>query len=179
MAFIVTPLAEQKRGAFSCPEKTIQNFFHNNAKKAHQAYRVRVFIGTPEEDITRIMGFYALTVMAFEGGIDDRSAEKFGAFTIPTIYLTMIARCSDNSEPGFGNHLMENAFRRCLDIRENAGIYALTLHAVNEKVAARYESFGFRRFAEPKHDREQDNGDRHVAMFIPLEDVRKTIEALG
>jgi hypothetical protein len=89
---IVEPLGDHPRGAFCCALKPIDNFFKNNALKAHDAYSQRVFIARRPDDLTPI-GFYSLMAQTFKPGMSDEADEKFARFeTIPTIYLPMIAR---------------------------------------------------------------------------------------
>jgi hypothetical protein len=67
---------------------------------------------------------------------------------------------------------MYDAFKRALLVRENLGVYALTLHAFNETVEKIYADLGFKEFAV----RDQDRGD-FKAMFVPLSDVAASLAA--
>jgi hypothetical protein len=66
---------------------------------------------------------------------------------------------------------MINAFKRALDVREQIGVYAITLHAFNDKVKENYEKLGYQVFAD-----ERKLGE-YPAMFIPLSTVAATFEA--
>lgn len=168
---LIEPLGDHKRGVFCCGNSSIDNFFKNNARKFHEAYSMRVFVAR-RADALLPLGFYALTTMTFRIGMNDEADKKFKRHdAIPTIYLTMIGR-DQNSQKGLGEHMMLNAFERALMVRENVGVYALTLHAVNDAVKARYEEFGFQAFSDRAHD-----NDGHTAMFIPLSVVAASFNA--
>ncbi|WP_137153483.1 hypothetical protein [Rhizobium sp. FKL33] len=165
---VIEPLDDHPRGAFCCGLDKIDNFFKNNASKSHKAYSQRVFVARHADDKTPL-GFYALTTMTFRPGMNEEADKKFGRFAaIPSIYLTMIAR-DKNGPKGLGVQLMLDAFKRALDVREQVGVYALTLHAYNDTVRAIYQSMGFEVFADPAQD--QNN---FKAMFIPLSSVAAT-----
>lgn len=159
---VIEPLDDHPRGAFCCTLTNIDNFFNNNALKSHNSYAQRVFVACKAED-KNPLGFYALTTMTFKPGMNKEADKKFGRFeAIPSIYLTMIGRHKDASK-GIGEQLMLDAFRRALEVRENVGVYALTLHAYNDKVQSIYEGFGFKVFADSSQDQKE-----YKAMFIPL-----------
>jgi hypothetical protein len=167
----VEPLDDHPRGAFSCGLKKIDNFFQNNALKSHRAYAQRVFVACKADDKAPL-GFYALTTMTFRPGMNDEADKKFGRFdAIPTVYLTMIGR-SLKAPKGLGEFLMIDAFKRALLVREQVGVYALTLHAFNPKVQEIYKTFGFETFANSSQDM-----DEYKAMFIPLSTVAAAFEA--
>ncbi|HEV7305195.1 hypothetical protein [Ensifer sp.] len=170
---VIEPLGEHPRGAFCCDLQRIDNFFKNNALKSHRAYAQRVFVACTADDKSPV-GFYALTTMTFRPGMNAEADKKFGRFdAIPSIYLTMIGR--DKAAPkGLGARMMLDAFQRALEVREHVGVYALTLHAFNEKVKAYYETFGFQQFADPAQDQEE-----YKAMFIPLSTVAEAFVEAG
>ncbi|MBY3564136.1 hypothetical protein [Rhizobium laguerreae] len=168
---IIEPLGgEHPRGAFCCKLKAIDNFFIKHSLDRHEAYALRVFVARRPDDNTPL-GFYSLTTMTFQPGMNEEADAKFGRFdAIPSIYLSMIAR-DQASQKGLGDFLMINAFKRALEVREHIGVYAITLHAYNEKVRANYERLGFQAFADDRKLGE------FPAMFIPLSTVAATFDA--
>lgn len=165
---VIEPLGDHPRGAFCCDLKPIDNFFRINALKSHKSYAQRVFVACRAGCPTPL-GFYALTTMTFKPGMSDEADKKFGRFAaIPTIYLTMIGR-DKNAPKGLGLTMMLNAFERALSVRENVGVYAMTLHAFNARVQEIYEAFGFKTFTEADQDQEG-----YKAMYTPLSAVAAT-----
>lgn len=166
---VIEPLGEHSRAAFCCDLPRIDNFFKNNAKKVHKAYGTRVFIARREENLDPI-GFYGLTVMTFDikekpVKMNDKAENKFSRHgQIPTIYLTMLARDKERGPKGLGVLLLQDAFERALRIREDVGVYAMTLHAVNERVKSVYEDLGFEAF-----EKYEPTEDGSIPMFITLD----------
>lgn len=135
------------RAGFSCGNATIDNFFRNNARRQHQAHQARVYVaaynGFP-------IGYYYLVVKSSLpeelGESAERKFERAGS--VPTIYLGMIGVSSQYQRCGLGRLLMLDAMRNTLRVADLAGVYALTLDALNEDVAKLYERWGFKRFIE-------------------------------
>ena len=45
---------------------------------------------------------------------------------------------------GLGESLLQDAVKRCMDLRGDVGVYALLVDALHDKAAAFYRAFGFR-----------------------------------
>lgn len=163
------PLGGHPREAFSCKYRPVQHFFRKWAEESHLSYTQRVFVACAEERGVPI-GFYSLTLMTFVPGMDEDTEVNYKERRVPTIYMGAIARDRKLSEPGFGSILLDDAFRRCLEVRESVGVYAMSLHAANEQVAKIYEGYGFSRFANGEVMADSD-GNPMPAMFIKLADV--------
>ncbi|MDX0105476.1 hypothetical protein CN135_10965 [Sinorhizobium meliloti] len=167
---IIEPLGDHPRGAFCCNVKPIDNFFRKHAFDRHSAYALRVFVARRPGDTTPL-GFYSLTTMTFQPGMNEEADSKFERFdAIPSVYLSMIARDREGPK-GLGDFLMLNAFKRALEVREHVGVYALTLHAFNETVREIYERLGFQVFADDRKLGE------YPAMFLPLSTIAATFDA--
>ena len=150
------------RGAFCCGKTPIDNYVKNNIRKEHEAYNVRVFVAS-YIDSTEILGLYALTIKSVDPQKVSAEAQKqFGRVeSVPTIYLSCIAVNQAVQGKGIGYFLMMNALNRALEISENAGVFAVTLEAIDEEVAKKYEGYGFERFIDGELD-----------MFMPLKTIR-------
>ncbi len=167
---VIEPLGEHSRAAFCCGLSRIDNFFKNNAKKVHLGYGTRVFVACRENNQTPI-GFYGLTVMTFDVGMNEKADKKFERHgQIPTIYLSMLARDKDQGPKGLGEILLADALQRALRIREDVGVYAMTLHAFNDKVREIYEGAGFQTFSKTPATEEG-----YVPMFITLDQVAASL----
>ncbi|HEV7335560.1 MAG TPA: hypothetical protein VGO06_06285 [Bosea sp. (in: a-proteobacteria)] len=169
------PLDGHPREAFSCAYRPIQHFFRKWAEVNHGSYTQRVFVACKAADKLPL-GFYSLTLMTFEANLNEEVAERYKKRRVPTIYMGAIARDQKLSERGFGFYLMKDAMQRCLAVREIVGVYALSLHAANERVAAIYEDYGFSRFVDGEAELDEQ-GNPRPAMFIRLADVAAAFEA--
>ncbi|MBB2714071.1 GNAT family N-acetyltransferase [Rhizobium sophoriradicis] len=161
------PLAGHPREAFSCKYRPIQGFFRKWAAENHNSYTQRVFVACADENNVPL-GFYSLTLMTFEAGMNEEVDARYKDRRVPTIYMGAIARDKNVSSSGLGFLLMQDALKRCLAVRENVGVYALSLHAANGKVADIYEGYGFQRFANGSAHQDGE-GTEMPAMFLALD----------
>lgn len=155
------------RGAFSCGRPKIDNFFRQNARAQHEAYRVRVFVAV-EPGSKRAVGFHSLVLAALiPSEVSKEADELFSRHNaVPVVYLSMIGVHHELQGRSIGTRLMRDAFERALTISENAGAYALTLDAATDQLVETYRGLGFDLFQE---------GERR--MFITLAEIRKTLAA--
>lgn len=138
------------RGAFVCTNTTIQNYCRNNARRNNDAYMVRVFVACQGESRS-VLGYYYLALTSYkisEKNLDETANKKFERVeAVPAVYLGMIGVHAEYQRRGIGKQLMRDAIERTAQIAQHAGLYALTLDALEETVAAYYrEQFGFQTF---------------------------------
>ena len=148
---------------FDCDNERINNYFRNNSRKDHKAYKTRVFVGTLDDSFDAI-GFYTLVLASHSPEqVSDEAKEKFGQVkAVPSIYLPKLGVTKSECRKGVGQLLLRDALKRCLSISENAGAYALTLDAIDAEKAKWYHKFGFQFFVEGE-----------LKMFIALKTVRQ------
>ena len=157
----IKPLAsEMSRAAFCCGETRIDNFFRNNARDHHARNKVRVYVADYE---SLPIGYYYLVAVTHNPEmISPEAFEKFGRVKhAPCVYLGMLGVCEECQGNGVGKLLMLHAMRQTLKVADIVGLYALTLEAINEGMAERYEKWGFNRFASGR-----------LEMFIALPTIR-------
>lgn len=162
----IEPLNDlHERAGFECADKGIQNFCRNGVARANRQNTIRAFVARQEES-PAVLGFYYLTTTSIEHEAVGRAVQDRFALLdkVPAVYLGMLGVHEPLMRQGLGTLLMRDAFVRVLDISNSAGVFALTLDAVDEKAAGYYERFGFQRFTEAG-----------LEMFIPL----GTIQQLG
>jgi len=123
---------------------------------------VRVFVGC-KPDSDEAVGFYSLVLTALvPEDVSEVAREKFERVqAVPAIYLAMIGVHTDYQGRTIGEQLMRDAFSRGLLISEHAGAYAISLDALNEKVAEYYKALSFEPFTEG-----------NLKMFLPLSLLR-------
>ena len=148
------------RAAFCCGNKPIDNFFKNNSKTQHNQHRVRVYVASVNQE--PIGYYYLVAKSSLPAEVCEEATIKFGRVnSVPTIYLGMIGVDQKYQANGLGRFLMLHAMRQTLAVADLVGLYALTLDAIDEETACRYERWGFTRFVA---------GD--LAMFIALQTIK-------
>jgi ribosomal protein S18 acetylase RimI-like enzyme len=158
---------EHKRGAFLCSNSTIQNYCRNNARRDHDAYKVRVYVAC-DGDSLEVLGYYYLCLTSYKvGKLGDHADSKFARVdAVPAVYLGMVGVHSDFARQGIGKLLMRDAMFRVAHIADLAGTYALTLDALDEDLVVYYrDQFGFQSFNE-------GNG---LEMFLPLLTIKAAL----
>lgn len=172
----VEPLdPKHNRGAFVCTNSTIQNYCRNNARKNNDAYMVRVFVACYGTSMD-VLGYYYLALTSYKIGegtgtikhLDAASDHKFQRVeAVPAVYLGMIGVHSGYQNLGIGRLMILDAVQRTAKIAQHAGLYALTLDALDEGVAGYYrDKFGFQAFKA---------GTTGLEMFLPIQTI---LEAL-
>lgn len=173
----IEPLVdEHQRGAFACTNRTIQNYCRNNARKNNDAFMVRVFVACYGES-RDVVGYYYLSLTSYKIGakaepvlhLDNTSDTKFERVeAVPAVYLGMIGVHTDYQRKGIGKLLMMDAIQRTAKIAQHAGLYALTLDALDENVAIYYkDQFGFQTFKE---------GNTGLEMFLPIKTIMDAVK---
>jgi len=66
---------------------------------------------------------------------------------------------------GLGRLFMLHAMKKTLEVADLVGLYALTLDALDDEVAARYQRWGFEKFIEGE-----------LSMFIPVPTIRSMMD---
>ncbi|MCK1641920.1 hypothetical protein IVA95_31325 [Bradyrhizobium sp. 157] len=156
-----------ERGAFCCASTPkIQNYCRNNARKDHDAYKVRVYVAIAP-GTKRVLGFYTLTLKSLvPEDVSETAKEKFSRVAaVPAIYLAMIGVTDECAGGGIGKQLIAHAIQQSLEISEIAGAFALALDALDEEVAELYAKHDFERFAAGE-----------LQMFLPLSVARASLE---
>ncbi|WP_051334342.1 GNAT family N-acetyltransferase [Bradyrhizobium sp. Ai1a-2] len=163
----IQPLdSTHERGAFCCAStKRIQNYCRNNARKDHDAYKVRVYVAVAPST-KRVLGFYSLTIKSLiPEDVSEAAKEKFSRVSaVPAIYLAMIGVTDECAGGGIGKKLLAHAIARAVEVSEIAGAFALALDALDEEVAAFYSALGFELFTTGE-----------LQMFLPLSVARESL----
>lgn len=163
MEYIIEPLGPQHDcGAFCCGNDDIDKWFAR-ALKEHNRYKVRVHVIRAEDSLV-VLGFYSLCLFSLESG-KFLGLKKFGTRRIPAVYLAMLGRDKSQKGNGLGEKLMSHAIESAYKISRLAGLYCLTLDAVNEDKLKYYEDLGFVRI-------EPDG----LSMFMPITAIVDLIE---
>ncbi len=144
MAIRIEPLAKRHdRGAFSCGEPSLDDWFKHRASQDAKRDLAQVFVAI--DDDPGLVGFYSLS--AFTLQLEDLPvdlAKKLPRYdAIPAALVGRLARDVRVRGQRVGEVLMADAIGRVLDARERLGIFAIVVDALSGKAQAFYKSFGF------------------------------------
>lgn len=152
------------RADFCCGEPELDAFFRDYAAEHHDNHLARVNVAFYDQEL---VGYYWLAAQSHASGrLSDEATGKLERIEFaPCIYLGMIGVLKKFQGHGIGRIMMLHAFERTLEIAELAGVYALTLEAINEDKAKTYQRWGFTRFI-----------DGELLMYIPVSTIRAALE---
>lgn len=147
MAVILEPLGKQHdRSKFSCGQAELDDWFRRRASQDERRNVARVFVAVSPE--LGVVGFYSLS--SFKLDFDDLPegiARKLPRYDgVPAALIGRLARDSRVRGKGIGELLVADAVRRILSAAQSLAVFAIIVDAKDERAAAFYEGFGFRRF---------------------------------
>jgi GNAT superfamily N-acetyltransferase len=161
MSWQIVPLERShQRDAFDCGEPSLNDYLRRYARQNDDKGICRTFV-LLEEGSSIIVGYYTLSSgsIAFETLPDDHP--QLPKYPVPTAHIGRLAVDRTRQGQGLGAKLLVNALKRVRQAADQMGIYAVTVHALNEKAKAFYEVFGF---IELKDDK--------FHLFLPLAAIK-------
>ncbi len=106
----------------------------------------------------RILGWYSLAAaQLLLEDLTERDRAKLPRYPIPAARLARLAVDRREQGKGLGAALLQDAVKRCLDLRSELGLRVLIVDAKDERVAHFYRAFGFTATA-----------DTALTLYLPL-----------
>jgi predicted GNAT family N-acyltransferase len=146
--------ARHDRAAFSCGEKSLDNYIKNNARKDVAADVAVCYVLHPREQETAIAGYYTLNACSVK--IEDvtakiaKTARNYG--TIPGMLIGRLAVDQRFQGKKIVVILLFDALRRVRLLHQEVGIKLVVVDALHEQAARFYGKYGFEPFVDqPLH----------------------------
>jgi predicted GNAT family N-acyltransferase len=147
----IAPLdAGQDRAAFSCGVESLDRYLRSQAGQDVRSKANAVFVMTPANDPTRILGYYTLCAMAIAQGDVPEAAQKHVP-RYPLVSATLIGRLAVAKErqgEGLGSILLADALQRCFVSADTVGSSMVIVDAIDETAAGFYAAHGFVRLPD-------------------------------
>jgi len=159
----VDPLAKtHDRSAFSCGKPSLDKFIRELATQYERRDMGRTYVATlPPSPI--VLGYYTLAAgaVAFEN-LPAESSRKLPRHPIPVAHVGRLAVDEKARGQGLGKLLLLDALNRSARLADQAGIFAVEVHALDEDARQFYLKYGFTPLADdPGH------------LYLPMKTVRK------
>jgi GNAT superfamily N-acetyltransferase len=141
------PLGKQHdRSRFSCGQDELDDWFRRRAGQDERRNIARVFVAVDAK--LGVVGFHSLSSFRLEfNDLPKEIARKLPRYDgIPAALIGRLARDSRVHGKGIGELLVADAVRRILGTAKSLAVFAFMVDAKDERAAAFYEGFGFRRF---------------------------------
>lgn len=162
----VEPLGSHHRVEhFECGREQLDHWLRAYAGQGQRRDTARTFVVCRQGE-TDIVGYY--TLVASQVVQSEATGEVLSGtskhFPIPVCLIARLAVNSYEQGTGLGRSLLLNALQRTERASRSVAMRAVLVHALDEKAAAFYARFGFKRVStEP------------LTLMVPLEAVRQTL----
>lgn len=138
-----------RRDAFDSGVPALDAYLRERASQ-HQRDGIattHVLVDDPEPG--RILGWYSLAaaqVMLSE--LSERDRARLPRYPVPAARLARLAVDRSEQGKGLGAALLQDAVKRCLELRGELGLRLLIVDAKDERAAGFYRAFGFTETAD-------------------------------
>jgi GNAT superfamily N-acetyltransferase len=137
--------AHHDREAFSCGVDSLDRYLRSQAGQDVRRRANGVFIIVAADTVETVLGYYTLCATSLQQG-DVPGAARKHVPRYPLVSATLVGRLAVSRArqgDGLGSLLLADAVQRAYASAETVGSSMLVVDALNERVAAFYESFGF------------------------------------
>lgn len=159
MKLNIVPLnSEHQRKTFDCGEPSLNEYLQHYARQNIKHRINKVFVATPVDCSTTIMGYYTLS--AGSVSVEDLPLsfkKRLPSYPVPVALLGRLAIDKHFQGQGLGSILLADAVQRVEQASTVLAVYAIVVDALNVDVAKFYQQFGFIAFS-----------DKSLRLFLPL-----------
>jgi GNAT superfamily N-acetyltransferase len=151
-----------KRGEFSCGKAPLDDFLRLRVSQYEKRRLGRTYVALfPGE--TKIAGYYTLASGAIPfANLPPDTAKRLPRHPVPVILLGRLAVDQKARGQGPGKALLQDALRRCLDLSEQLGLFAVEVLAIDAEARGFYAKYGFVPLA-----------DNDLHLFLPIKTIQE------
>ena len=132
------------RARFHCGVAELDRFIKELASQHQRKHFSTTYVLVDDSVPDEILGFYCLSFGAMNlTGLPPVEQKKLPRHPVPVARMGRLAVDESCRGKGYGALLLQNAVKRCLNVREEIAHYALVVDAKHEAAARFYEHFGF------------------------------------
>jgi GNAT superfamily N-acetyltransferase len=132
-----------QRGDFCCGKQSLDQFLQQLVGQYERRKLGRTFVAVRSGE-KRVVGYYTLasSCVSFQN-LPENAAKRLPKHPVPVVLLARLAIDQTVQGLGLGKRLLTDALRRCLELSDTLGIYAVEVDAIDEGARQFYEKFGF------------------------------------
>ncbi len=162
--YLTTPLnAAHKRDKFFCGKELLDNYFRQQARQDVKRKLSACFVLT-EKPSDEVIGYYTLSGNSISNNLIPEKFRKRlpGSYlSIPAILLGRLAIDKKYQGKGTGKLLLIDALKRCSDISNSIGAFAVIVDPLDNQAENFYGRYGFIKLP--------DSGK----MFLPIKTINE------
>lgn len=146
MTYLTIPLnSTHDKSSFSCGKEMLDNYFWKQAKQDLKRKLAACFVSI-DQDSNKIKGYYTLSSNSILNELIPNIFKKNlpnSYSDLPTILLGRLAIDKDFQGKGFGAMLLIDALRRCSEISDSVGAFAIIVDPLDDAAEQFYSKYGF------------------------------------
>lgn len=164
MIYLTEPLdSKHDRESFSCAKELLDHYFWRQAKQDVKRKLAACFVWVDKET-KKILGYYTLSSNSITHDLIPDSFKKKlpkSYLFLPTILLGRLAIDKSFQGQGLGKILLIDSLKRCFDISDSIGAFAVIVDPLDQEAERFYEKYGFVKLP--------DSGK----MFLPMKTIKE------
>lgn len=131
------------RGDFCCGKNSLDHFLQQLVGQYERRKLGRTFVAVRSGE-KRVLGYYTLasSCVSFQN-LPEKASRRLPRHPVPVVLLARLAIDQTVQGLGLGKRLLTDALRRCFDLSDTLGIYAVEVEAIDVGARQFYEQFGF------------------------------------
>lgn len=126
---------------FDCGEHTLDDWLKKRAAKNNATDTSRSYVICNNKN--EVVGYYCLSAGAISRESTPKMMRRNMPDPLPVLVLGRLAIHKNYHNKGLGSALLRDAMIRSISIAENAGVFAILIHALSDKAKQFYISRGF------------------------------------
>lgn len=137
------------RDGFDCGVSALNEYLRQRASQHHRDGIATTHVLIEDDAPAHILGYYTLAAAQLSlPSLKPDDQRHLPRHPVPAARLARLAVAVREQGQGLGEALLQDAVKRCLQLREQLGIRLLVVDAKDNSAASFYAAFGLRHTAE-------------------------------
>lgn len=150
------------RASFCCGKPALDEFIRKFATQYDKKDMGRTYVAVAPDD-TRVAGYYTLSTGAVAfATLPEAVSRKLPRHPIPVLHLGRLAVDEGARGKRLGETLLLDALRRCAELSDQVGVFAIEVYALDGEARTFYLKYGFTSL-----------GDDLLHLYLPMKAVRR------
>lgn len=146
------------REGFVCGVPALNRYLRQQAAQHHRDGIATTHVLVEDHASSRILGYYTLAAAQLRlPELASADQSRLPRHPVPAARLARLAVVRGEQGRGLGEALLQDAVKRCLDLRGQLGVRLLVVDAKDQSAAGFYAAYGFRPTA-----------DNALTLYLPL-----------
>jgi GNAT superfamily N-acetyltransferase len=141
----IEPLGTQhNRALFECSNEALNRYLKEHATQDIRRGLARLFVATPIDDPTHVLGFFTLSATAIiAADLPPETAKRLPRYPIPAALIGRLAVHRENAGRGLGGVLLMDAVEKAQVAARTIAITVIVVDPIDATAQSFYAAFGF------------------------------------